>query len=159
MTSPPASARLPTRSLNVTVPEGWSRLAFDPASEVSGQIFAVGLALQDTAAITIDPLVRRRIEKTLDDLDRVVREFRDDAFGAGPHSKSHALPQKQTSVQDGHEEQIPRWLSEAEDGLDAATTAMLRIRELDDEWRAEFERDRSILGDKLAILCALMNGR
>jgi hypothetical protein len=66
----------------VTVPEEWPRISSDIADEVSGQIFAVGLALQDTAAITVDPLVRRRIEKTLDDLDQVVRESRDNAFRA-----------------------------------------------------------------------------
>jgi hypothetical protein len=103
--------------------------------------------------------VRRRIEKTLDDLDHLVRELRGDGFGLGPHSDGHALPGKRTSVQDGPEGRVPQWLSEAEDGLDAATTAMLRIRELDDEWRAEFEQDRGILGDKLAILRTLMNGR
>ncbi|MBO0816766.1 MAG: hypothetical protein J2P30_16705 [Actinobacteria bacterium] len=59
----------------------------------------------------------------------------------------------------GQDERVPHWLSEAEDGLDAATTAMLRIRELDDQWRAEFEQDRSILRDKLAILRTLINGR
>jgi hypothetical protein len=67
----------------VTVLEEWPRLSSDFADEVSGQIFAVGLALQDTAAITVDPLVRRRIEETLDDLDQVVREFWDNAFRAG----------------------------------------------------------------------------
>jgi hypothetical protein len=36
---------------------------------------------------------------------------------------------------------------------------MLRIRELDDEWRAEFARDLDVLRDKLAILGTLVNGR
>jgi len=49
-------------------------------------------------------------------------------------------------------------LGRAEDGLDAATTAMLRIRELG-EWREEFEQDLGILCGKLAILRTLMNGR
>jgi hypothetical protein len=135
------------------------RLAAGFAGEVSGQIFAIGLALQETATITVDPLVRRRSEQTLDDLDQLVRELRDDAFGSGLHSERHAPPGKRTSVQDGQDERVPHWLSEAEDGLDAATTAMLRIRELDDEWRAEFEQDQGILGDKLAILRTRMNGR
>jgi hypothetical protein len=50
-------------------------------------------------------------------------------------------------------------LGRAEDGLDAATTAMQRIRELDDEWREEYMQDLSILRDKLTILRTLMNGR
>jgi len=103
--------------------------------------------------------VRRRIGKALDDLDQVVREFRDNAFGPGPHPKGHASSGRRTSVQDGQEERVPHWLSEAEDGLDAATTAVLRIGELDDEWRAEFARDLDVLRDKLAILGTLMNGR
>jgi len=49
-------------------------------------------------------------------------------------------------------------LGRAEDSLDAATTAMLRIRELGD-WREEFEQDLGILWDKVAILRTLMNGR
>ena len=159
MASPLVSARLPVQGQNVTVLEESPRPASGFAGEVSGQIFAVGLALQDTVAITADPLVRRRIGKALDDLDQVVREFRDNAFGPGPHPKGHASPGRRTPVQDGQEERVPRWLSEAEDGLDAATTAMLRIRELDDEWRAEFARDLDVLRDKLAILGTLLNGR
>jgi hypothetical protein len=49
-------------------------------------------------------------------------------------------------------------LGRAEDALDAATSAMLRIRELG-EWREEYEQDIGILRDKLAILRTLMNGR
>jgi hypothetical protein len=134
MASPLASARLSAQGHNVTVLEDWPRLSSDFGDEVIAQIFAVGLALQDTAAITVDPLIRRRIEKTLDDLDQVVRAFRDHAFRAEPHSKGHASPGKRTSVQDGQDERVQHWLSETENGLDAATTAMLRIRELDDEW-------------------------
>jgi hypothetical protein len=134
------------------------RLAAGFAAEVSGQIFAVGLALQQTAAITVDPLVGRRIDKALDDLDKVVTELRDDAFGPGPHPDGDAPPGTRTSVQDGQDERVPHWLNAAEDALDAATTAMLRIRELDDQWRTEFDQDRGILGDKLAILRTLMNG-
>jgi len=50
-------------------------------------------------------------------------------------------------------------LGRAEDGLDAATTAMQRICELDAEWREEYLQDLGILRDKLAILRTLMNGR
>ena len=158
MTSPLASARLPVQGQNVTVMEKWPPPACGFAGEVSGQIFAVGLALQDTVAITVDPLVRRRLDKALDDLDQVVREFRDNAFGLGPQPKGHASPGRRTPVQDGQEERVPHWLSEAEDGLDAATTAMLRIRERDDKWRTEFAPDLDVLRDKLAILGTLMNG-
>lgn len=132
MASPPASpplasARLPVQGQNVTILEESPSLAAGFAWGVSGQIFAVGLALQETAAITVDPLVRRRIEKTLDDLDQVVRDFRDDAFGLRPHSQGHAPPGKPTTAQDGPEGRVPHWLSEAEDGLDAATTATPRL--------------------------------
>ena len=50
-------------------------------------------------------------------------------------------------------------LGRAEDGLDAATSAMQRIRQLDAEWREEYLQDLIILRDKLAILRTLMNGR
>ena len=159
MASPLASARLSAQGQHVTVLEEWPRFSSDCADEVIAQIFAVGLALQDTAAITVDPLIRRWIEKTLDDLDQVVRAFRDNAFRAEPHSKGHTSPGKRTSVQDGQDERVQHWLSETENGLDAATTAMLRIGELDGEWRAEFARDLDVLRDKLAILGTLMNRR
>ncbi len=50
-------------------------------------------------------------------------------------------------------------LGRAEDGLDAATTAMQRIRELPDEWRDEYLQDLVVLRSKLDILRTLMNGR
>ena len=83
MASPLVSARLSVQGQNVTVLEERPRPASGFAGEVIGQIFAVGLALQDTVAITVDPLVRRRIGKALDDLDQVVREFRDNASALG----------------------------------------------------------------------------
>ena len=104
MASPLASARLSAQGQHVTVLEEWPRFSSDCADEVIAQIFAVGLALQDTVAITADPLVRRRIGKALDDLDQVVREFRDNAFGPGPHPKGHASSGRRTPVQDGQEE-------------------------------------------------------
>ena len=43
-------------------------------------MFAVGLNLQGTAEIAADPLVRRRVEQAVDDLDHVVRVIRDTVF-------------------------------------------------------------------------------
>ncbi len=57
----------------------------DHAAELQDQvvnaIFAVGLHLQSTAEITADPLVRRRVEEALSDLDDLVRMIRGTVFG------------------------------------------------------------------------------
>lgn len=59
------------------------------AAELHGQvvqaIFAVGLHLQSTAEITVDPLVRRRLERALSDLDDLVHIIRDTVFRLDYH--------------------------------------------------------------------------
>lgn len=57
------------------------RTAAEIQDQVIKAIFAVGLRLQDTAAITIDPLVRRQVENALSDLDDVIRLIRNAVFG------------------------------------------------------------------------------
>ena len=56
------------------------RTAAELHDQVIKAIFAVGLHLQDTAAITVDPLVRCQVEKALSDLDDVIRLIRNTAF-------------------------------------------------------------------------------
>lgn len=48
-------------------------------------IFAVGLHLQRTAQKAADSLVRCQVEKTLRDLDDLIRIIRDTAFRLGHH--------------------------------------------------------------------------
>lgn len=48
--------------------------------QVVHAIFAVGLHLQSTAEIAADPLVRRRVEQALSDLDDLIRIIWDTAF-------------------------------------------------------------------------------
>ncbi len=57
------------------------RTAAELQDHVIQAIFAIGLHLQDTAAITVDPLVRRRVERALSDLDDVIRLIRNTVFG------------------------------------------------------------------------------
>ena len=45
-------------------------------SEVIQRIFAIGLTLQDAAAIAVDPLVRDRIEKAISDTESVIQIIR-----------------------------------------------------------------------------------
>ena len=56
------------------------RTAAELQDQVIKAIFAVGLHLQGTAAITVDPLVRRQVENALSDLDDVIRLIRNTAF-------------------------------------------------------------------------------
>lgn len=57
------------------------RTAAEHQDQVVQAIFAVGLRLQNTALITVDPLVRRQIERACNDLDDVIHAIRDTAFG------------------------------------------------------------------------------
>jgi hypothetical protein len=53
-----------------------------------------------------------------------------------------------------------RWhVGNAENGLDHATTALTRVRELDQGWKDEFVSDLSVLRSKLDELRTLLNGR
>ena len=56
------------------------RIAAELQHEVIRRVFSIGLNLQTTAAITIDPLVRRRVEQAIGDLDHLVQVLRDTVF-------------------------------------------------------------------------------
>ncbi len=56
-------------------------MAAELQDQVVHAIFAVGLHLQSTAEIAADPLVRRRVEEALSDLDDLVRMIRGTVFG------------------------------------------------------------------------------
>jgi signal transduction histidine kinase len=49
-------------------------------NEIVQRIFAIGLTLQDAAAIAADPLVRDRIEKAISDAQSVIQIIRDAVF-------------------------------------------------------------------------------
>jgi signal transduction histidine kinase len=53
--------------------------------QVVRAIFAVGLHLHSTAQIAVDPLVRRRVEKALRDLDGLIRIIWDTVLDLGYH--------------------------------------------------------------------------
>ena len=67
------------------------RIAADLQNEVIQQVFTIGLNLQSTAAITIDPLVRRRIEQAIDDLDHLIHTIRDTVFDLETGLKDRGL--------------------------------------------------------------------
>lgn len=56
------------------------RIATELQNEVIQRVFAIGLNLESTAAITVDPLVRRRVEQAIGDLDHLVQVIRDTVF-------------------------------------------------------------------------------
>jgi signal transduction histidine kinase len=57
------------------------RIAGDLRDKVIQQIFAAGLTLESAAMRTTDPDMRRRIDKTIDDLDHAVLILRDTVCG------------------------------------------------------------------------------
>jgi two-component system, NarL family, sensor histidine kinase DevS len=56
------------------------RIAAELQNEVIQRVVAIGLNLQNTAAMTIDPLVRRRVGQAVDDLDHLVQVIRNTVF-------------------------------------------------------------------------------
>ncbi len=75
----PARPQRPARQRNARRER--DRTAAELQDQVTQAIFAVGLHLQTTAATTVDPLVRRRVEQACSDLDDLIRVIRDTAFG------------------------------------------------------------------------------
>lgn len=60
--------------------------------EIVQAIFAVGLHLQSTAQIAVDPLVRRRVERALSDLDDLVSLIRHTVFRLDHHLNDPGPP-------------------------------------------------------------------
>jgi two-component system, NarL family, sensor histidine kinase DevS len=90
---------------------------------VTRRLFAVGLTLQDTAAVAADPRVRGKIEEALDDLEQVIADVRGHLFGLRP-----ALSWDSPDGKAGY------WLRQSELALDLAATALLRAAEVDGDW-------------------------
>jgi signal transduction histidine kinase len=74
-------ARLEDRLREVTVMEDRERIAAGLRDQVIQQIFAAGLVLNGAASLTTEREVRRRVESSVVDLDRVVRLVRQVVFG------------------------------------------------------------------------------
>jgi signal transduction histidine kinase len=75
------AAQLQDRLREVSIIEDRDRIAENLRDRVIHRIFAAGLALQSAAMRTTDEVMRRRIGKAIDDLDRAVLILRDTVFG------------------------------------------------------------------------------
>jgi len=75
------AARLQDRLREVSLVEDRDRIAGDLQDKVIQRIFAAGLTLQSAAMRTTDQDMRRRIDKTIDDLDHAVLILRDTVYG------------------------------------------------------------------------------
>lgn len=67
------------------------RIAAELQTDVIQRVFAIGLNMQGTAAIAIDPVVRRRVDQAIADLDRVVQIIRDTVFDLERHQMGRGL--------------------------------------------------------------------
>jgi hypothetical protein len=67
------------------------RIATELQNEVIRRVFSIGLNLQSTAAIVIDPLVRRRVDQAVNDLDQVIKIIRDTVFDLETRAKGRGL--------------------------------------------------------------------
>lgn len=104
--------------------------------EVTRRLFAAGVALQDTAAIAADPLVRRKIENVLDDLDQAVKIACDYLFGVDP-----------APAGDSPDGKAQYWLRHSELALDLAAAALSRAGEVEGDWGQD-----AVLRSKLAMM-------
>jgi hypothetical protein len=136
-----------------TLPEPWNRTVTGLHDQVARHAFHVALTLQDTAAIAVDPLVRRRIETALGDLDHIIQLVRDAAFAREHHVAGPGPGERLSTVQvaDGL---VRYWLSHGESALDLATAALTRL----DELGAESASDVAVLRSKIGILHQMVNG-
>jgi signal transduction histidine kinase len=75
------AAWLQDRLREVSIAEDRDRIAGDLRDKVIQQIFAAGLTLESAAMRTTDRDTRRRIDKTIDDLDHAVLVLRDTVYG------------------------------------------------------------------------------
>ncbi len=85
MDSPEDPAQPPSPDSDTGILRERDRIALGLQNEVIQLVFSIGLDLQSTAAVSTDPLVRRRIEQAINDLDQVVRVVRDTVFGLEAH--------------------------------------------------------------------------
>jgi signal transduction histidine kinase len=75
------NARLHTRVQDVAVIEDRERIARDLHDTVIQRLFATGLSLQGTSNLIRDPVISRRLETAVEDLDVTVRQIRTAIFG------------------------------------------------------------------------------
>jgi hypothetical protein len=75
------AARLQDRLREASIIEDRDRIASDLRDKVIQEIFAAGLTLESAAMRTADPDTRRRIDRTIDDLDHAVLILRDTVYG------------------------------------------------------------------------------
>jgi signal transduction histidine kinase len=75
------AAGLQDRLREASIIEDRDRIAGDLRDKVIQQIFAAGLTLESAAMRTADPDMRRRIDKTIDDLDHAVLILRHTVYG------------------------------------------------------------------------------
>ena len=80
MTSPGEPAQPPGPDRDADISRERDRIAAELQNKVIQRVFAIGLNLQSTAGITSDPLVRRRVQQAVDDLDHLVKVIRDAVF-------------------------------------------------------------------------------
>jgi hypothetical protein len=126
----------------------------DLDAEVTQRVILAGLTLERTAATAGDPLVRRNIEKVLDELDQVVQAVRDAGFGTEHHLNAGGLRKQPGPMPRDRDELVHYWLDQGESALDLALAALTRVVELGGP-----PSGLGIVHDKLAILATLMNGR
>jgi signal transduction histidine kinase len=82
------NARIQEELKRLAVLEDRERIAKELHDGVVQSLFAVGMSLQATEAVTPSEAVRARLEAAVEDVDRVIRDLRNYIFGLGPGGRA-----------------------------------------------------------------------
>ncbi|HEV8681424.1 MAG TPA: GAF domain-containing sensor histidine kinase [Actinomycetota bacterium] len=82
------NARIQEELKRLALLEDRERIAKELHDGVVQSLFAVGMSLQATEAVTPSEAVRARLEAAVEDVDRVIRDLRNYIFGLGPGGRA-----------------------------------------------------------------------
>ena len=94
------NTRLHDRVRTISVLDDRERIGRDLHDRVVQRLFAVGMALQGAARLPELDLVRKRIDKVVDDLDATISEIRTTIFELGDNSIPGGLRQAVVGLAD-----------------------------------------------------------
>ncbi|MDA8380476.1 MAG: GAF domain-containing protein [Actinomycetota bacterium] len=82
------NARLRAQITDLTLTEDRGRIARDLHDTVVQRLFALGMALQTIIGVIRNPAVLEQVDRTIDEIDDIIRQVRTTIFALGEHPRS-----------------------------------------------------------------------